>query len=98
MFMDGHGLTCVRNRAFAFAFAGSVCLLVVRGWRRGTWSGGSVGVAAAIAHGVESAREVRLNTPVAEVCASLLNALDLALDTPAIALLGEAAEIGRAHV
>jgi hypothetical protein len=48
-------------------------------------------MAAAVAHGVESAREVWLDTPVAKVCASLLNALDFALDAPAIALLREAA-------
>jgi len=75
----------------AFTFAGSIRLLVVCGWRRGAWGGGSAGVTATIAHGVEGVREVRLDTPVAEVCAGLLNALDLALNSPAIALLGEAA-------
>jgi hypothetical protein len=48
-------------------------------------------MATAIAHGVEGAREVGLDTPVAEVCAGLLDALDLALDAPAVAFLGEAA-------
>jgi len=50
----------------------------------------SAGSTRAISHNVQCMREVRLNTPVAEVGTSFLDALDFSGDTPTFAFLSKA--------